>query len=164
MIQVADGRKLYAAPDDDTTQAFLDYVGTAKTRVTICDYSFNLVQLCDLFKPLNAAGVDITLTLDRSQSKGKSEVVALDELKAEGLTPVIGTSDKHQIMHDKFVVVDDSVLYGSWNFTESASKEDNFFVIDPSEVVTQWFVGVAAKIRTWIISNEPQPGVISAGS
>lgn len=156
MITLADGRECYAAPDDDTQAAFISFIQGAKDQILVADYSFNLPQFTTIMPTLKANGVDIKFVLDRSQSFGKTEKPIVQQLKDDGFDVVIGTSDKHQIMHDKFVIVDDKVLYGSWNFTTNASKEDNFFIVDPDITITHWFTGIWTKINNWIVANEPQ--------
>lgn len=156
MITLADGRKLYASPQDDTQGAFLDLLQNAQKVVRIADYSFNLPQFETALPELVKNGIDVKLVLDRSQSFGKTEKAVLASLQTAGVSIVIGTSSKHKIMHDKFAVIDDQCIYGSWNFTTSASAEDNFFVIDPNPLVANWFLGVWGQINNWIIANEPQ--------
>lgn len=156
MISLADGRKLYASPQDDTQGAFLDLLQTAQKLVRIADYSFNLPQFETVLPGLVKNGVDVKLTLDRSQSFGKTEKAVLASLQSAGISIVIGTSSKHKIMHDKFAVIDDKCIYGSWNFTTDASAEDNFFVIDTNDIVSSWFEGVWESINNWIVTNEPQ--------
>lgn len=156
MLTLADGRKLYSSPEDDTQTEFLNVISGAKKSLLICDYSFNLPQLATLLPELQKNGVAIRLVLDRSQSKGKNEAKLIAQLKQADIDMVIGTSSKHQIMHDKLAVIDNQTIYGSWNFTKNASAEDNFFVVDPNEVIANWFTGVIINIRNWIMANEPQ--------
>ena len=156
MITLADGRKLYASPQDDTQGAFLDLLQNAQKVVRIADYSFNLPQFETALPELVKKGVDVKLTLDRSQSFGKTEKAVLASLQSAGISIVIGTSSKHRIMHDKFAVIDNQCIYGSWNFTTDASAEDNFFVIESNDIVSSWFEGVWESINNWIVANEPQ--------
>ena len=74
---------------------------------------------------------------------------------------VIGTSAMHQIIHDKFSVVDlVHAQYGSFNYTLTASKEDNFFFIESNSAVAPSLLSIANSILTWIVANEPA-GVIN---
>jgi phosphatidylserine/phosphatidylglycerophosphate/cardiolipin synthase-like enzyme len=156
MLSLSDGRKLYSSPGDDTQTEFLNIISACQKNLLICDYSFNLPQLATILPTLQSKGVAINLILDRSQSKGKNEAKLLSELSSAGIDMVIGTSSKHQIMHDKLAVVDNLTIYGSWNFTANASAEDNFFVLDPNPDINQWFTGIINNIRNWIMANEPQ--------
>lgn len=150
-------RTFYYSPDDDLEKAFLDFVQSARRKVRICDYSFNLPALVDLLIEQKSAGLDIGLVLDRSQAAGPTERPQLDRLRAAGVPMVIGTSSKHKIIHDKYAVIDDeAVLYGSFNFTVAAQSENNFFVIEANLDLAELFTSSYEAIRSWIVANEPQ--------
>ncbi len=150
-------RKTYFSPEDDTLKAFLDFITTAKKKIRIADYSFNLEPLVDLLIKKQKAGVDVQLVLDKSQSAGASEKPEVKQLKAAKVPFVLGTSDKHKIMHNKFTILDDEwVQSGSWNYTNAASDEDNFFDIEHSPSRAAAFTADWQKMFAWIKANELQ--------
>jgi phosphatidylserine/phosphatidylglycerophosphate/cardiolipin synthase-like enzyme len=161
MITLPDGRQLYhtPAPDDEASalaalQAF--WVSATKS-LFIVDYSFNLPIFETVLPALKAKGIQVQLVLDRSQSKGTTEVPIITALRAAGIDMVIGTSSLHGIVHDKFSVVDGvDAEYGSFNYTSAAGKEDNFFFIEPNSVVASDLLQIGNGIRDWILQNEPQ--------
>lgn len=156
MLQLSD-RIFYASPDEDTLTPFLEFIKSAKKTLHIADYSFNMKELIPVLQALHDKQVFIDLVLDKSQSAGKFESQDIMALKLASMTVTIGTSDKHQIMHDKFAIVDGvKTLYGSWNFTDTATKEDNFLVIDSNPQVAAWFEQTWQTIKSWILANEPQ--------
>ena len=151
-------RKTYFSPQDDTLKAFLDFIGTAKKKIRIADYSFNLDPLVDLLIEKHKAGVDVMLVLDKSQSAGTTEKPEITKLREAKVPFVLGTSDKHKIMHNKFTILDDQwVQSGSWNYTNAASDEDNFFDIEHSVDRATFFTADWQKMYDWISKNEPQP-------
>jgi phosphatidylserine/phosphatidylglycerophosphate/cardiolipin synthase-like enzyme len=150
-------RKTYFSPQDDTLEAFLAFIGTAKKKIRVADYSFNLKPLVALLIEKQKAGVDVQLVLDKSQSVGVTEKPEIAQLKKAKVPFVVGTSDKHKIMHNKFTIVDDEwVQSGSWNYTAAASDEDNFFDIEHSEERATAFAADWQKMYDWIKANEPQ--------
>ena len=150
-------RKTYFSPQDDTLKAFLAFIATAQKKIRVADYSFNLDPLVELLIKKHKAGVDVRLVLDRSQSSGPTEQPEIKKLRAAGLRFVIGTSDKHKIMHNKFTIIDDAwVQSGSWNYTNAASDEDNFFDIEHSTDRAAFFTADWQKMYDWISKNEPQ--------
>lgn len=156
-------RKTYFSPQDDTLQAFLAFIKSAKKKIRIADYSFNLDPLVDLLIEKHKSGVDVQLVLDKSQSAGATEKPEVKKLQKAGVTFVLGTSDKHKIMHNKFTIVDDAwVQSGSWNYTNAASDEDNFFDIEHSPDRAKFFTTDWQKMFDWISANEPQPSHNSA--
>lgn len=150
-------QRTYFSPDDPCEAVLLAFVQTAKTGVRVADYSFNLTQLVDILINQHAAGIDVQLVLDRSQAAGKSERPIVAELRAAGVPLVVGTSDKHRIMHQKFLVIDGvSVLSGSYNFTHTASLESNYFDIIQNPLRAEAFTAAWQRIWDFISANEPQ--------
>jgi phosphatidylserine/phosphatidylglycerophosphate/cardiolipin synthase-like enzyme len=69
------------------------------------------------------------LCLDKTQSAGENSTHR--ELESAGIEIVIKKTGV--LEHNKFCVIDNKrVIVGSWNFSESAQKQDNS-VIDTSE-------------------------------
>ena len=160
MITLPDGRLLYHTPTPDSPtiakQALLDFWNSATTSLFIVDYSFNLADFETILPALVKKGVSVQLVLDKSQSKGPTEVPIIASLKASGIDMVIGTSSMHGIIHDKFSVVDGiHAEYGSFNYTNAAGKEDNFFFIEQNSVLANDLLEVGNSIRSWILQNEP---------
>jgi phosphatidylserine/phosphatidylglycerophosphate/cardiolipin synthase-like enzyme len=149
-------RKTYFSPQDDTVAVFLDFIRSAKNKIRIADYSFNLEPLVELLIEKHSQKVDVQLVLDKSQSSGTTEKPAIAKLKEAKISFVVGTSDKHKIMHNKFAIVDDEwVQSGSWNYTAAAADEDNFFDIEHSIDRANVFMADWQGMFDWITKNEP---------
>lgn len=150
-------RKTYFSPDDDTTGAYLAFLGTATKKVRLADYSFNMDAIVELLIELKNKGVDVQLVLDRSQASGSTEKPEVAKLREAGVNFVVGTSDKHKIMHNKFTVIDDEwVQSGSWNYTTAASDENNFFDVEHSPTRAAQFSAYWQEMYDWISANEKQ--------
>lgn len=150
-------RITYFSPQDDTLKAFLNFIAKAQKKIRIADYSFNLEPLVELLIEKSHIGVDVMLVLDKSESTAQAEKPAIDKLHKAHIQFVIGTSSKHKIMHNKFTVIDDEwVQSGSWNYTNAASDEDNFFDIEHSADRARFFTADWQKMYDWISQNEPQ--------
>ena len=129
------GITVYNSPTDDTLAEFLVLLNAATKSIHLADYSFNVMEIVDILIAKDKAGLDVKLVLDRSQSAGKTEVPEIKALQAAGIPLVIVESSLHQIMHDKFCVLDEITQTGSWNYTTAASKENNnYFVFDDSKL------------------------------
>lgn len=145
-------RQTYFSPADKTTEAYLRFLDTAKVKVRIAIYSFNMDAIVTKLIDLHKRGVDVALVLDRSQAAGTaSERTEVAKLQAAGVPLVIGTSDHHQIMHSKFTVIDDEwTQSGSWNYTNRASDQDNFFDIEHNPERAAAFTATWEKMWLWI--------------
>lgn len=136
MTQLTSGIAIYNSPEDDTQTEFLNFLTSAQTSIHIADYSFNMMEAVTILVEKMKAGLEVKLVLDKSQSVGKTEVPEVKALQAAGVPTVIVESSLHEIMHNKFALVDGHLtLDGSWNFTTAASKENNnFFVFDDNDL------------------------------
>jgi len=100
------------------------------------------------------AGVDTSLVCDSSHAKGKYEHPEIQQLRLTGVPLVAGTSQKHKIMHHKFIVKDEvAVESGSWNFSLSASEESNYFDIIESSDRAALFLSKWKEMWDWISST-----------
>jgi phosphatidylserine/phosphatidylglycerophosphate/cardiolipin synthase-like enzyme len=117
----------------------------------------HLPPLIDELIQLHKRGVDVALVCDHTQARGKYEHPEIEQLRAAGIPLVEGTSQKHKIMHHKFAVRDKTtVLSGSWNFSLSASEENNYFDIVESPERAALFLSKWQEMWDWIVENEPQ--------
>jgi phosphatidylserine/phosphatidylglycerophosphate/cardiolipin synthase-like enzyme len=149
-------RKTYFSPQDDTVAAFIAFIQTAQKKIRIADYSFNLEPLVEVLIAKHGQNVDVQLVLDKSESVMKSEAAVIKQLADASVMFVVGTSSKdHQIMHNKFTIIDDAwVQSGSWNYTTAAADEDNFFDIEHSTDRAQAFTADWQKMYDWITTYE----------
>lgn len=154
---IDQSRRIYFSPTDQTTEAFLAFVGTATQKIRIADYSFNMAPLVDLLLAKFKARLDVKLVLDKSQAAGATERPVVEELRQAGVPLMVGTSSMHKIMHSKYCILDDqSVEYGSWNMTNAASSESNFLVFESNPDMAGVFNANWEAVWAWIAANEPQ--------
>jgi phosphatidylserine/phosphatidylglycerophosphate/cardiolipin synthase-like enzyme len=147
-------RKTYFAPYDDAETAVVTLVQSAKSKIRLADYSYNLENLTQALIEAHKNGIDVSLVLDRSQSAGSTEKPRIVELASAGVPMVIGTSSEHKIMHSKFIVVDDTVVAsGSYNFTGTAEHEDNFLDIEHSVERAKAFTDNWQRMHDYIETN-----------
>lgn len=147
----------YFSPDDDTQKVFLDFLNQAQKNVYIAIYSWHLPPAMDVVRNLCGRNVSVAFVMDHGQSVGRYESPEVAELVTLGCDITIGTSRRHAIMHDKFAVVDEEhVLAGSWNFSLSASKENNFLQIVSNSHHASLFLEEWHKMRDWMRAHEPK--------
>jgi phosphatidylserine/phosphatidylglycerophosphate/cardiolipin synthase-like enzyme len=147
----------FFSPDDDTQKVFLDFIRSTKQHLRIAIYSLHLPPLVDDLIQLHRSGVNIALVCDHSQAEGRYEHPEIEQLRLAGVPFVVGTSQKHKIMHHKFAVKDKvAVESGSWNFSLSASEESNYFDIIESWDRAATFLSKWQEMWNWISENEPQ--------
>lgn len=147
----------YFSPDEDLKTLFLNFIQSTDTELRFADYGFHMPMLTDTLIHLHESGKDIAGVLDRIQEQGKYEHPEVVKLLQAKMDLAIGTSMKRRIMHDKFAVRDRRfVLAGSWNFSETATSESNFFFIIDSPELAKRFLANWQEMHDWILAHEPQ--------
>ncbi|MCL6442483.1 MAG: hypothetical protein K6T83_03290 [Alicyclobacillus sp.] len=145
----------YFSPDDDTQTTFLQFVAGTTSHLRIAIYGLHLPPLIDELINLHRRSVDVALVCDSSQAAGKYERPEILQLLDAGIPLLVGTSQRHHIMHHKFLVRDKTaVLSGSWNFSESASQESNYFDIIESPERAALFLAKWQEMWDWIQTHE----------
>lgn len=151
------GIRTLFSPDDDTAGEFIKWLSGAQKSIHIAIYGFHLPNLLEVLIAKQKDGVGVHLVMDRTQAMGHAEHPEVDELIKNGVDVVIGTSQKHRIMHNKFTVVDElEVEDGSWNYSESASLESNVQNYVRSKERAALFLDKWNEIHDWILKNEPK--------
>lgn len=105
----------YFSPRGGATEAISNLIGGATTRVWLAGYGFSSAPIADALAAAQKRGVDVRLVLDSSNKRGR--ISRAPELRAAGLD--VRTTNRYAIMHHKFVIVDQSIVLGSMNFTAS---------------------------------------------
>lgn len=138
-------RRTYYSPEDNI-KAVLDELPATATRSIEVEI-YGLTDLAFIGALIVAAhrGVEVKAMNDRTQSAGPADHRALQLLVDAGITVKIVRSTHGAIDHLKLCIIDgaagalddaSSVFYGSYNFSDSAEREDNIAVWsnDPGEV------------------------------
>jgi phosphatidylserine/phosphatidylglycerophosphate/cardiolipin synthase-like enzyme len=108
---------------------------SAKERVYIQAYSFTNKQIIDAVIDAKKRGADVQVILDRSHKESDTA----STFKHFGIPTFIDA--KHAIAHNKVMVVDgDTVITGSFNFTNAAEKSnaENLLVMRDTALANQY--------------------------
>ncbi len=139
----------YLTPYQDGESHFLQFLDSAKSKCYVASYSITDPNIIDKLVQLHSRGVDVEVLTDKTQASGRSEQAALAVLKENNIPLFIGKSVDNALMHCKFVVVDDYLVEdGSWNFTSSASRQDNVLNFSNSKERAKQFMNYWLKIRS----------------
>lgn len=146
------------SPEDDITSAYLAFIGKAQKSLHICIYGFHLPALRDALIAAAERGLTVSVILDHTQAAGHAEKPDVDALVAAKVPIAIGTSAKaHEIIHDKFTVVDGHLVeFGSWNYSLSATEEDNTACFADNTALAKWFLSMHNDILRYIRRAERQ--------
>lgn len=136
----ADEVQTFFCPFDhgQVEQKVLAMLDNAKSKIRMSCYALTDPAITNALISAKQRGVDVAILADKSQSTGHREAILLNQLATAGVPFIIGTSPvHHQLLHSKFIVADQQVEDGSWNFsgrTASAQSNTANFSTDPSRV------------------------------
>jgi phosphatidylserine/phosphatidylglycerophosphate/cardiolipin synthase-like enzyme len=116
----------YFSPYDDIEGLIADKLKVAGESIRCSLYGITNSRITEVLIDRVSSGIDMKLCLDKTQSAGKhSTHKELKEAGAEVVIKKIGILE-----HNKFCVIDNkTVIMGSWNFSNSAQKQDNSIAV-----------------------------------
>ncbi len=126
----------YFCPEDKCEEHVLDLLKTAKNRVYFMIFSFTSDKLGDEIIKSYHYGLDVKGIIDKTQAG--SEFSEFNKMKEIGMN-VIKFRNKG-FMHHKVFIVDDTVVFGSYNPSKSGNKDndENILIIHDSEIANEF--------------------------
>lgn len=128
----------FFAPYDDVASQLVALAHSATSSIHIDIYGFTYGPLMDALITAHQRGVNVHVVADHSQAEGTAERPAIQRLVDAGIDVLITVSSRGAIDHSKYLLVDaelgiaapqSAVGFGSFNFSESATKQDNTFSV-----------------------------------
>lgn len=133
------------SPHQGATELVVKTIGEAKNSICVAAYSFTSHPIADALIAAQQRGVELMVTLDKSQRKQKRSLYHL--LEESGVPTRI--NDHYAIMHNKFMVIDNAVLeLGSFNYTKSAETRnaENVLVVRDNKLVIDSYAAQCRKL------------------
>lgn len=138
-------RVFCTSPAPDAEAPLRTLIQQARRSVHVASYAWTLADLTDDLVARRQAGCEVILITDSAEASGATEAARLTALQAAGVTVIVDTV---RTMHNKLLIIDGRVaVYGSFNFTQSALREDNLWVIDHAPAVAAFCEATFAAIR-----------------
>ena len=107
--------------DDAIAQALIELIDSAESSLDIAIFELDLDTIGEAILAAHERGVQVRLVTDSEEMEELEVLILLQEL---GI-PIVG-DERGAIMHNKFVVVDNTVVWtGSWNFTPNGMYRNN---------------------------------------
>lgn len=99
-------------------------IDAAQRRVDIVSFEYDLESVTEALLSAHRRGVQVRLVLDDGNLDDEDMARLTDELLAAGI-PIVW-DQRNAFMHDKFVIVDQAILWvGSWNLTVNDTYYNN---------------------------------------
>jgi phosphatidylserine/phosphatidylglycerophosphate/cardiolipin synthase-like enzyme len=129
--------EVFFSPHGGCTEAIVEALVEAKSSILIQAYSFTSVPIAKAVVEAHGRGVHTEAILDKSQ---RTEQYSEADFLAHAGIPVL-IDNKHQIAHNKIMVIDaNTVLTGSFNFTKAAEEHnaENLLVIRNRDLAARY--------------------------
>jgi phosphatidylserine/phosphatidylglycerophosphate/cardiolipin synthase-like enzyme len=133
----ADGEtvrvEVYFAPEDGAGDHLINTLSSARSSVRFMSFVFTSGPIADALIDLQEAGITVQgIVEDRSADDRYSQV---DRLRAGGVD-VLPDGNPYIMHHKVFIIDDQTVVMGSYNFTNSAEErnDENLLIIHDPDV------------------------------
>ena len=129
---------VYFSPDDHVQAGLVDLINTAQKSIYFMAFSFTTDEIGDAIRARAKDGVAVAGVMDADQVKSNIGT-EFDPFSQAGLD-VLRDGNKG-LMHHKVIVIDENtVIFGSYNFTNSAEtkNDENLIVVYNKEIAAQF--------------------------
>lgn len=114
-------------PGSTCANRIIETINQARQQILVQAYAFTDMDIAHALVQAKLAGIKVKIILDGSQLQREDKIIKL--LKAHNLTPVI-VNYQPALAHNKVIIVDDTVITGSYNFTYGAKHNaENVLII-----------------------------------
>jgi hypothetical protein len=158
-------RIIYSLDEKQNDQQIIALINAAKTKIYFAMHEFTLQDIADALVAAKKRGVDVRGLVDSVESQSSYDKPIISELVAAGI-PI--ETEKHPdgngIMHIKAIVTDSAYALGSYNWTGSATTEnDELLEIGTDPSVRQAYENVLTQLLAAYAGNGVA-GPTSAGT
>jgi phosphatidylserine/phosphatidylglycerophosphate/cardiolipin synthase-like enzyme len=135
-----DGTRLdiFFSPDDGVLAALVPVLESAQDSIYFLAYSFTANQLGDILRQKAAAGLTVEGVMDEEQVHS-NEGTEFDPFRQSGLD--VRLDGIEGLMHHKVFIVDEQIVaFGSYNFSRSAEErnDENLIIVYNPEIARQF--------------------------
>ncbi len=137
---------LYSLDKRQNDQAIIDVIDNSNHYIYFAIYTFTKSNIADALVQAKKRGVDVWGITDLVQSTSSSEAIILDKLRTAGINV---ETQKHTdgIMHIKGIVTDTEYAIGSYNWTESATvNNDEILEIGSNKYLHDQYFNIIKKV------------------
>ncbi len=141
-------RVIYSLDQKQNDQEIIALIDAAKTHIYFAIYEFTLKDIADALVAAKKRGVDVRGLVDAGESANSYDKPIIAELTNAGISVVTEKhADGNGIMHIKALVTDSAYAMGSYNWTGSATTEnDEVLEIGTDTALRQAYENILKKL------------------
>lgn len=146
--------RTFFSPKGGGTEAVLDTVRSARQSISFMTFSFTDNDIANAMVERKAAGVRVEGVYDQCLGYGKYSTYHI--MRQNGIYTRMDGNEA--LLHHKVILVDNTVITGSFNFSASADKSnnENMLIIEDAGVA-QAFQQEYVRVMNAAKSNKPPP-------
>lgn len=100
-------------------------INSVQRTLDIAAFEFNNIVLTQAILDAKAAGVQVRIVTDDEHGTNDTKDTSLAQFRTAGI-PIVDDSRPGSLMHDKFMILDSTVVWtGSWNYTSNDTYRNN---------------------------------------
>ncbi|MFI5260714.1 MAG: phospholipase D-like domain-containing protein [Candidatus Paceibacteria bacterium] len=141
-------RVIYSLDAKQNDKEIIALIEAAKTRIYFAIYEFTLKDIADALVAAKKRGVEVRGLVDAGESANSYDKPLISELMNAGISVVTEKhADGNGIMHIKAIVTDSAYALGSYNWTGSATSEnDEILEIGTDPTLRQTYENLLTKL------------------
>ncbi len=150
-------RVLYSLDRKQNDRALISLIKAARSHIYFAIYEFTLRDVADALVAARRRGVEVRGLMDAGESAKSYEAPIVAELQAAGIpVEVQRHADGNGIMHIKAIVTDSAYALGSYNWTESATTEnDELLEIGTDPALVRSYRAILLRLLKTYEGNAP---------
>lgn len=117
----------YFSPNGNIQEDIINLISTADKHILVMGYSFTSEEIMQAIMQKHDEGVSVQIVLENSQAQSQYSVY--EQVVESGIETRLDS--RKGMMHHKVIIVDGTVVMGSYNFSNNAEKvnEENTLII-----------------------------------
>jgi len=119
---VSEVLEIYFSPEDDFEQRLLALIAQAKSEISFLAFAFTNKTIAEALIAKQHSGVRVRGVIDEKQNSYQSSS-QYNYLKSQGID--VRLDGNKFTLHDKIMIIDETVITGSYNFTQKANDTNN---------------------------------------
>jgi len=153
-------RVIYSLDQKQNDKEIIALITAAKSRIYFAIYEFTLRDIADALVAAKKRGMEVRGLVDSGESANSYDAPIIAELTGAGI-PI--ETEKHAdgsgIMHIKAIVTDSAYALGSYNWTGSATTEnDEILEIGTDSALRQTYENILKKLLDAYAGNNAAAG------
>lgn len=147
---------VFFTPPTGAARGLIRYLDSAKKNIQVMTYSFTYLEIAEALARAAKRGVEVQVIQDGPTAANNFDVIPV--LLKAGVS--VRGNKAHRIFHHKVMIIDgDIVVTGSYNFTNSAEKNnaENMIILRSAPLAQQYYKNfISHWERSYPITTPPE--------